>query len=116
MLKSAAVLSVTFNVTFSWRHAFLDVDGDTHTGYRLDEVPGGLGADYMVENGVLYRSTGSDWSWSKAGVVGQQLSGGTHRWHVPLVMIGSPGGLAVVFNGSGGSPDASTPVRTAGAC
>jgi len=113
--KKAAIFTVSFNVAFSWRHAFLDVDGDGQTGYRLDE-PAALGADYMVENGVLFHSTGSDWSWSEVGAVRRSTSGGVLRWQVPLASIGSPTGLRVVYNGSGKSPDASTPVVWAGAC
>jgi hypothetical protein len=114
--KNAAVFSVTFNVEFTWRHAFIDVDGDAHTGYHLEEVRGGLGADYMIENGVLFRSRGTQWSWVEAGAVGQSLNGGSRRWQVPLASIGSPAGLKVAYNGSGNSPDATTPALTAGAC
>ncbi|GAA4672140.1 hypothetical protein [Phytohabitans rumicis] len=116
---TAAVFTATFTVSFSWRHVFINTDGDTGTGYRVPTVSGGLGGDYMVENGTLYRSTGTGWSWSEVSGVSPLVgyTGGTYRWRVPLSAIGSPDrGLKVVFNGSGGSPEAYTGVLETGTC
>jgi len=113
-----ASFKATFTVSFTWRHVFIDSDGDGSTGYLVPSVHGGLGADYMIENGALYRSTGESWSWSAVKGSGLRTgrSGRTYTWRVPLTTLGARGGLAVIFNGSGGGPDAYTPVVPAGAC
>jgi hypothetical protein len=107
---------VTFTATFAWHHVFIDSDADTGTGYRVPQVA--LGADFMVENGTLYRSTGSQWGWTAIGGASPLVSrsGGKYRWRVPLEVLDADGTLRSVFNGSGGSPDAYSPVLTAGAC
>lgn len=115
----SAVFTVTFSVAFRWSHVFVDSDRRTATGYRDSAVSGGLGADFMVENDTLYRSTGSAWGWSEVGGVNPVVShsGGQWHWRVPLDAIGPPTlPLLVVFNGSGSSPDAYTPVIAAGIC
>lgn len=115
----SAVFTVTFSVTFRWYHVFVNSDRDTATGYRDSTVSGGLGADFMVENDTLYRSTGSAWGWSEVGGVSPVVShsGGRWQWRVPLDAIGSPAPpVLVVFNGSGSNPDAYTPVVAAGNC
>ena len=118
MSDGTAQFVATF-AAFSWRHAFIDTDDDGGTGYRVPEVSGGLGADYMIENGTLYRSNGSIWSWSEVKDVSPLVSaaGGAYRWRVPVSALDSPHGrLRVVFNGSGGSADAYTPVVETGTC
>jgi hypothetical protein len=115
--SSNAVYAVTFTATFAWHHVFIDTDASTATGYRVPEV--NLGADYMVEDGTLYRSTGTNWGWSAVGGTSPLVShaGGTYRWQVPLSAVGHPGGtLRSVFNGSGGSAEAYSPVLTVAAC
>jgi len=117
--SSAATFSMTFTETFAWHHVFINTDANAATGYRVPEVSGGLGADYMVENDLLYRSTGAKWGWTEIGGESPLLShsGGTYRWRVSLDAIGLPGeALKVVFNGSGTSPDVNTPVLKVGGC
>lgn len=116
---STATFAMTFTETYSWHHVFINTDASTATGYRVPEVSGGLGADYMVENDLLYRSTGTTWGWTQISGESPLLSrsGGTYRWRVSLDAIGDPDDpLKVVFNGSGTSPDLNTPVLTAGGC
>ena len=115
--SSNAVYAVTFTATFSWHHVFIDTDATTATGYRVPEVS--LGADYMVEDGTLYRSTGTKWGWSAIGGTSPLVShaGGTYHWQVALSAVGDPGEtLRSVFNGSSGSAEAYSPVLTVGAC
>jgi hypothetical protein len=117
--STTAYFTATFTVEFNWHHVFINSDGNTRTGYLDPDGPGGLGADYMVENHAPYRSTGSDWSWTPVSSVDPLLStsGGTYRWQVPLSALGSPARpLSAVFNGSGAHPDAFTPALTPGAC
>lgn len=115
--SSNAVYAVTFRATFTWHHVFIDTDATTATGYQVPDV--GLGADYMVEDGTLYRSTGTDWGWSAVRGTSPLVShaGGLYRWQVPLSAVGDPSGpVRSVFNGSGGRPDAYSPVLTVAAC
>ena len=113
------MFTVTFTVPFAWHHVFINADANTATGYRVPTVSNGLGADFMVENDTLYRSTGPAWGWAAAGG-GSPLkssTGGTYRWQVPLAVVGAARKpLLVVFNGSGTSPEAYTAALTARAC
>jgi hypothetical protein len=114
-----ARFTATFKATFEWHHVFISSDADTATGYRVPEVGNGLGADFMVENDTLYRSTGSAWGWTALDGAGPLLSraGGTYRWQVPLdAVAGQDEPLLVVINGSGTSPEAYTRVVTVGPC
>ena len=74
----------------------------------------------MVEDGTLYRSTGSQWGWTAIGGTSPLVShgGGTYRWRVPLDTVGldDDQSFRAVFNGSGGNTDAYSPVLTVGAC
>lgn len=101
----AASGTVTFKVTFNnsedFYHAFIDTDGDTGTGYQLPyPSPSALGADYMIENGVLYRSRSTSWKWSEVATrPTSTVRGSTYTWKVPLSGIGSPSGTQrVEFN------------------
>ncbi|MEU1518810.1 hypothetical protein ABZ490_42875 [Streptomyces sp. NPDC005811] len=88
--------TVTFRAAFHasdrFYHVFLDTDGDTSTGYQLPyPSPSALGADYMIENGGLYRSRSTEWSWSELGTSpSMSVSGSTRTWTLPLRGIGSP--------------------------
>jgi uncharacterized protein YjdB len=44
---------------------FINADNNTATGYQ-DASFTSSGADYMIENGALYRSTGTGWNWTGA--------------------------------------------------
>src|SRR3712207_785563 len=46
----------------SLHRVYLDTDEQRGTGLAV----GSLGADYLLENGSLYRYTGSGWNWSWA--------------------------------------------------
>lgn len=116
---SAAMFTATFTKPFTWHHVFINADADAATGYRVPGASNGLGADFMVENDKLYRSTGRSWGWTAVGGASplQSSAGGTFRWQVSLAVVGNAGEtLVVIFNGSGSTPDAYTPVLTAGAC
>ncbi|BEL03596.1 hypothetical protein Q0Z83_017870 [Actinoplanes sichuanensis] len=94
------VFTATFAEEFGYRHVFIDTDGDPKTGYAVLEIPAGFGADYMIENDVLYRSTGADWSWAEVEGIKPLagVTGGSYRWQLqPGYGVGD-----VVFNGSDG--------------
>jgi hypothetical protein len=44
---------------------FINADNNTATGYN-DNVFTSSGADFMIENGTFYRSTGTAWGWTSA--------------------------------------------------
>jgi len=116
---SAALFTVTFTEPFNWHHVFINSDANAATGYRVPGVRGGLGADLMVENDTLYRSTGRGWEWAPVDGESPLLSHarGTYRWRVPLAVVGMrDAALPVVFNASGTSDEASSPVLTSGRC
>jgi hypothetical protein len=100
-----------FATAFNFQHVFIDTDARTATGYAY----GGIGADYMIENSRLYRSASRGWAWTLIGTVaGTGGATGVRSWTVPRSVLGETavsGELAnVVFNGSGGPPEFSTPV------
>ncbi len=44
-------------------HVFIDADNNSSTGFQNPAFTQS-GADYMIENGRLYQSTGTGWSWA----------------------------------------------------
>ncbi|MEV5848111.1 hypothetical protein AB0M32_39730 [Streptomyces sp. NPDC051985] len=88
------VLRVTFHRSQPFYHAFFNTDGDRKTGYQLPyPSPSALGADYMIENGSLYRSRATDWSWTETETRPKHtVSGSTQTWTLPLSGIGAPTG------------------------
>jgi hypothetical protein len=92
--SGTVTLRATFNTSQSYYHAFINTDGDTATGYQLPyPSPSALGADYMIENNVLYRSLSTDWSWTEVATnLRTTVSGSTRTWTLPLSGIGSPTG------------------------
>src|SRR6185436_17123042 len=51
------------NVPSSWKHLFIDTDGNPGTGYPF----AGIGAEYMIENGSLYWHARPGWGWDPVG-------------------------------------------------
>jgi hypothetical protein len=99
--SGTVTLKASFNTSESFYHAFFNTDGDAATGYQLPyPSPSALGADYMIENGVLYRSTSTSWKWTAvAPNPTNTVSGSKYTWTLPLSKIGSPTGTQrVQFN------------------
>ncbi|MEV6303153.1 hypothetical protein AB0M02_27335 [Actinoplanes sp. NPDC051861] len=104
--RTTATFAATFNETFSYHHVFIDADGDATTGYRIPEVTGGLGADWMIEDDVLYRSTGPEWAWQEVDATPLLTrSGNEFRWRVRPEYAG----VRVTFSGSQDDADVFTP-------
>jgi hypothetical protein len=116
--NGTGVFTATFTVSFDWRHVFIDTDQNAATGYQVPDLARAFGADYMVENETLYRSTDTEWAWQRLS--GSPLvahTGGLYTWRVSRGSLGSATSvLRAVFNGSGTSPEASSPILTVGAC
>lgn len=73
--------SVQYSGSWSLFHVFLDTDQNASTGYAT----GGLGADYLLENGSLYQHTGgsTSWTWTNLGSVAAYSNTGSKvNWTV----------------------------------
>jgi len=103
---------------WSFRQIYADVDSNLATGFRF----GGIGADYLIENGNLYRYAGSgtDWTWALLGWIAHPTSAGTtYDWWVWRADMKGPGnsgmffnqgGARLLFSGNTGAPTSTTPV------
>jgi len=101
-----------YNLPFTFYNVFIDTDRTATTGYQV----AGVGADYLIQNGTLYQHSGTGFSWTAVSGVSPLVSntGGLYRWQVPTSSLGTGlQSINVVFNGSGSSPDAYTPIITA---
>ena len=103
--------SFSYTGSPQYLHVFIDSDNATTTGYQAGEI----GADYMVENGVLYEYSGSGgpWSWSRIGSVQTSLTSTAASYTVLRSQIGgtSANRATVVFqtNDATGQLLATTP-------
>lgn len=98
--------SADYNVAFSFDHVFIDTDSSTATGYQS----GGVGAEFMIENGSLYEDAddSNTWNWTFIGLDSGPLvssTGGHYVWQVPSSVFGSTTSMTVVFSGTGTNPD-----------
>ncbi|MDI4647500.1 S-layer homology domain-containing protein [Cohnella hashimotonis] len=55
------------------KNLFIDADNDPETGHQGWQYAG-TGADYLVQNGTAYKSTGSGWSWEALGAAESVVS------------------------------------------
>lgn len=101
-----------YNLPFTFYNVFIDTDRNAATGYQV----AGVGADYLIQNGTLYQHTGTGFNWTTVSGINPLVSntGGLYQWQVPTSSLGTGlQAIDVVFNGSGGSPDAYTSIITA---
>jgi parallel beta-helix repeat protein len=81
---------------------FINSDGNTNTGFKLSEW-NASGADYLLENGVLYQysGTGADWAWTSKGSSGvtQNKNSSVFEARIAVSALGnvSPGALSYGF-------------------
>jgi hypothetical protein len=83
----------TFTTAVSLHHVYLNTDSNAATGFQLPSPSTSrLGADYMIENNILYRSLSAGWSWAPVTGVspGMTVSGSTYSWTVPLSALQNP--------------------------
>ncbi len=113
------------NITDSWGYGmYIDIDGNTATGFRgfSNELP--IGADFLLEAGTLqkYTGTGGDWAWDFVSLIDMQRSGSTAEAVIPMVMLDNATALRFYMHGDssalGGSgidhfPDAVTDTTAA---
>ncbi|GAA1670019.1 hypothetical protein GCM10009745_10600 [Kribbella yunnanensis] len=97
---SNTATTVTYQYSFTgaptYQRVYVDTDRNTGTGY----AQGTVGADYLLENGNLYRSTGTGWSWALVKAVTFSATGGVARWTVDRADLGesaSPNDSDLIF-------------------
>jgi hypothetical protein len=94
----------TYNTAVSLHHVYLNTDNNAATGFQLPSPsPSRLGADYMIENNILYRSLSAGWSWAPVTGVSPTMTvnGATYSWTVPLSALANPAASQqAVFNGN----------------
>ena len=81
--------AISFTGTATFRHVYIDVDRSAATGYRT----GGIGADFLIENNILfaYAGTGSDWTWKKVTTtLANTATATTATWTVPMALLNYP--------------------------
>ncbi|GAB4051576.1 fibronectin type III domain-containing protein [Catellatospora paridis] len=72
---------------------FLNTDNNPATGYSATGWSNPSGADYMLENGNLYRHAGGGWAWTSLGAVTFVRNDTAVEAAIPLSTLGlSPGG------------------------
>jgi hypothetical protein len=80
----------------AFARVYLDTDRRLGTGF----AGGGVGADYLLENGILYRHGGGGWNWDPVGPVAHTNRGRTARWQVARADLGeaaNPNSAEVLF-------------------
>lgn len=92
-----------FVLPFAFKRVFIDSDNNTSTGYSAF----GIGADYVIENGRLFRHVGSQVEYAMVfeDAVEPTQSGQTYTWVVSVSSFASPATTQkVVFQADGAAP------------
>ena len=76
---------------FNYRHVYIDTDRNPATGFP---ILSNVGANFLLENGTLYRYTGSggSWSWAVAGDGHLTMDANTSSWWVDRSVLGLTNG------------------------
>lgn len=90
--------------TYNYYHVYIDTDQNITTGYQTV----GVGANYLVENGGLYRytGTGTNWSWALVKAITYSNSNGLAKWTIARADIGetaNPNTANLIFQLNAGS-------------
>jgi hypothetical protein len=72
--------------TNTFSRVLLDTDRSITTGYANS----GIGADYLIENGLVYKYSGTNntWTWTRVAYSGFVTISPTTRWSIPRSAIG----------------------------
>lgn len=104
---STITYQADYLLPFSYRRVFIDSDDNASTGYRTSSTPA-VGADYYIENGSLYKYTGTggtNWGWQLVKYVKPKIDGYTQSWVINVSDLGSPMATQnVVYQGDGYAP------------
>ncbi|PMQ01047.1 MAG: hypothetical protein CBR30_08125 [Dictyoglomus sp. NZ13-RE01] len=71
-IKNGVLYALIIGEMGDWNDLFLDVDGNPETGF-LSWAWKDFGGDYLIENGLLYKSLSAGWAW-------QQIEGAKVEW------------------------------------
>lgn len=80
----------------AWLRVYIDTDRNPGTGFAT----AGIGANYLLENGSLYRHNGTGWSWALVRTVTHSGGSGTATWTVARADLGetaTPNDADLVF-------------------
>lgn len=94
-------LRYAFAQSVSFYQAYIDADNNSATGFTT----AGVGAEYLIENGNLYRNTGAGWSWAFVAVVTFETVNNERVWTIPLSLMDNSVAVGdkVVFAASNGA-------------
>jgi hypothetical protein len=73
-----------FSHSFQYYRVYIDSDHSAATGYPV----AGIGADYLIENDILYAHGAAGWNWNQIGGVSEVLTATSVDWTVPRSTIG----------------------------
>ena len=92
---SVNAANISYTIPFSsvptWTRVYIDANQTAASGYAMN----GTGADYLVENGMLYRYSGTNgsWSWTKVKQLPFALGATSATLTVAKTDIGSPASI-----------------------
>lgn len=84
------------NYGFSW---YLDTDQNPQTGFSMFSI----GADYLLEGGLLYKFAGTtpgSWDWSAVGAVPSAVQGNTAEFMIDPALLGGSSSFDLIFWGT----------------
>ncbi|MEP7166604.1 MAG: FG-GAP-like repeat-containing protein [Candidatus Woesebacteria bacterium] len=94
-ISNSAISNDVTNVSYQFSYTgvpeyfrvYIDTDQNASTGFT---AASGVGADYMIENDTVYKSTsnGSNWSWTTKGSATFSSSNSLAKWTVSRSLIG----------------------------
>jgi hypothetical protein len=73
-----------YSSTGSFYRTYIDSDLNAGTGFAI----GGIGADYLVEDGFLYNYVGPGWNWHQIGAITYTNANNTASWTFARSSIG----------------------------
>ncbi|MFK7994576.1 MAG: FG-GAP-like repeat-containing protein, partial [Granulosicoccus sp.] len=101
------------NFYFGWRNdeaaviswgngIMIDTDQDPGTGFKGFSSELSIGVDYLLEDRVIHRytGTGTDWTWINAGSMEPVLSGNNTEIQLPRSQLGNPTAMNLFFSGN----------------
>ncbi|MDU5109944.1 MAG: DUF4832 domain-containing protein [Clostridium sp.] len=86
-----------------WNDIFINVDGNKDTGCALDYNWADMGADFLLENGELFKSTGTGWMWDSIKTIeyraGEENSQKFIEMYLNIKDLGDVKDIKIGFNG-----------------
>ncbi len=76
--------SYTYSGAPTYKRAYIDTDRNAGTGFRV----GTIGANFLIENGSLYKHAGGGWNWQFIKSVSYSNTSNTAKWTVLRADIG----------------------------